>query len=99
MSLRTDPIVPSQEGSSDLSPEAQKARWGRDMFNDFDIDDPAFNDHFYDILDAQVDHCPVVRSNVGKGYWMVSRQEHIRAIGQDWQTFSSAKGYQPNRPE
>jgi cytochrome P450 len=40
-----------------------------------------------------------VRSNVGAGYWMVTRQADIRKVGQDWRTFSSAKGYQPNRPE
>jgi cytochrome P450 len=79
--------------------EALKGRYGRDMFNDFDIDDPMFNEHFFDILDEMVAKCPVVRSNVGAGYWMVTRQEDVRRVGQDWRTFSSAKGYQPNRPE
>jgi cytochrome P450 len=79
--------------------EALKARYGRDMFNDFDIDDPKFNEHFFDILDEMVAKCPVVRSNVGAGYWMVTRQQDVRRVGQDWRTFSSAKGYQPNRPE
>lgn len=75
------------------------SRFGRDMFNDFDIDDPRFNEHFFDILDDMVEHCPVVRSNVGKGYWMVTRQADVRKVGQDPKTFSSAYGYQPNRPE
>ena len=74
-------------------------KWGRDMFKDFDIDDPKFNEHFFEILDSMVQHCPVVRSNVGQGYWMVTRQADVRKVGQDWKTFSSAKGYQPNRPE
>jgi len=78
---------------------ADHARWGRDMCNDFDIDDPRFNEHFFEMLDHMVRHCPVVRSNVGSGYWMVTRQADVRRVGQDWQTFSSAKGYQPNRPE
>lgn len=82
-----------------LTGEDMYARYGRDMFNDFDIDDPKFNDHFFDILDDMVRHCPVVRSNVGDGYWMVTRQADVRKVGQDWRTFSSAKGYQPNRPE
>jgi hypothetical protein len=42
-----------------------KARFGRDVFNDFDIDDPGFNENFFEILDEMVEHCPVVRSNVG----------------------------------
>jgi cytochrome P450 len=79
--------------------EALKGRFGRDMFNDFDIDDPKFNEHFFDVLDEMVAKCPVVRSNVGDGYWMVTRQEDVRKVGQDWRTFSSAKGYMPNRPE
>jgi cytochrome P450 len=78
--------------------EEMKKRYGRDMFNDFDIDDPRFGDNLFPILDAMLDKCPVVRSNVGTGYWMVSRNADIRRIGQDWRTFSSAKGYQPNRP-
>jgi len=75
------------------------AKYGRDMFNDFDLDDPKFNEHFYEILDDMVERCPVVRSNVGEGYYMVTRQADVRKCGQDWKTFSSAKGYQPNRPD
>jgi cytochrome P450 len=75
------------------------SRYGRDMFNDFDIDDPKFNEHFFDVLDDMVARCPVVRSNVGEGYWMVTRQADVRQVGQDWKTFSSANGYMPNRPE
>lgn len=75
------------------------ARFGRDIFNDFDIDDLRFNEHFFEILDEMVARCPVVRSNVGEGYWMVTRQADVRRVGQDWHTFSSAKGYMPNRPE
>jgi cytochrome P450 len=79
--------------------EEMKARYGRDMFNDFDINDPKFGENVFDILDAMLSKCPVVRSNVGQGYWMVTRNADVRRIGQDWRTFSSAKGYQPNRPE
>lgn len=81
------------------SPEELSARFGRDIFRDFDIDDPRFNEQFFPILDELVEHCPVARSNKGEGYWVVSRQEDIRQVGQDWKTFSSAKGYQPNRPD
>ena len=86
-------------GSGEVTGETVKARYGRDIFNDFDLDDPAFNEHFFDICDDMVAHCPVARSNVGDGYWLVTRQADIRQVGQDWKTFSSAKGYQPNRPD
>ena len=75
------------------------AKYGRDIFNDFDFDDPVFNERVYDILDDMLAHCPVARSNTGTGYWVVSRNADVRRIGQDWRTFSSAKGYMPNRPE
>jgi cytochrome P450 len=84
--------------NGDVSPEALKSRYGRDIFGDFDLDDPVFNDKFLDILDTMVAHCPVARSKVGTGYWLVTRQEDVRKVGQDWKTFSSAGGYQPNRP-
>jgi len=75
------------------------AKYGRDIFNDFDFDDPQFNAQIYDTLDDMLEYCPVVRSQVGSGYWMVTRNADVRRIGQDWKTFSSAQGYQPNRPE
>jgi cytochrome P450 len=92
-------VTESQTETGSQDGDALRSRYGRDMFNDFDIDDPAFNDHFFDILDEMVAKCPVVRSNVGEGYWMVTRQADVRRLGQDWRTFSSAKGYMPNRPE
>ena len=79
--------------------DEMNAKYGRDMFNDLDLDDPRFNEHFFDILDDLVAHCPVARSNVGKGYWLVTRQPDVRRVAQDSKTFSAAKGYQPNRPE
>ncbi|MFC9427006.1 cytochrome P450 [Streptomyces sp. NPDC056987] len=73
-------------------------RFGRDIEKDFDIDDPAFNENFYDVLDTLVARCPVAHSKVGNGYALINRYEDVRRAGQDWQTFSSAKGFQPNRP-
>lgn len=76
-----------------------KERFGRDIFRDFDYEDPKFNDTFFDVLDTQLAHCPVAKSNVGHGYWWVTRNADVRRVAQDWKTFSNAKGYQPNRPE
>lgn len=84
---------------TDQRSEDVTGRFGRDIFNDFDLDAPVFNDRFYEVQDALVAGCPVARSNVGTGYWVVNRQADVRRVGQDWQTFSSAKGYMPNRPE
>lgn len=80
------------------TPEELKARFGRDIFNDFDFNDPVFNDRFGEILEEHLAHCPVAWSNDGTGYWWVSRHDDVRRVAQDWQTFSNADGYAPNRP-
>lgn len=82
----------------DLARERLIERFGRDFFRDFDIDDPQLNEHFHEVIDLMVEKCPVAHSKVGTGYFVFSKDESIRRIGQDWQTFSSAKGYIPNRP-
>ena len=71
----------------------------RDYHGDFDHEDPEFNQRFDDVLDDLVARCPMSRSNKGHGYWVVNRHEDVRRCGQDWKTFSSAKGYMVNRPE
>lgn len=68
------------------------AKYGRDLFNDFDIHDPKFNEHFEEVLDDMVTRCPVARSNVGDGYWVFSRLADLRRIGQDWKGFRSGDG-------
>ena len=74
-------------------------RFGRDLVNDFDLDDPKFNDNFDETLDYLVRKCPVIHSQVGRGYYLINTQDDVRRAAQDWRTFSSAKGYMPNRPE
>lgn len=83
----------------ETTPEALIKRFGRDLINDFDLDDPAFNEKFDETLNFMVRKCPVVHSQVGRGYYLINTQDDVRAAAQNWQTFSSAKGYMPNRPE
>ncbi|MFE3277090.1 cytochrome P450 [Nocardia sp. NPDC059239] len=75
------------------------ATWRRDHHNDFDLDSVEFNEEYESAIDDLVARCPVAHSSVGKGYHVVSRYADVRRIAQDWQNFSSADGYQPNRPE
>ena len=74
-------------------------KYGRDIYNDFDLDDPAFNDKHVQIIDDLVEKCPVAHSKVGAGYYVVSTNELVRQVGQNWRTFSAAGGYMPNRPD
>jgi cytochrome P450 len=88
-----------EQGGEALTGADMVARYGRDMFNDFDIEDATFNERFIEVMDDLVAGCPMARSNVGHGYWMVTGHQDVRRVAQDWKTFSSAKGFQPNRPE
>lgn len=89
----------SASGGPRPSREEIIEKYGRDMFDDFDFDAPVFNERINDVLDDMLAHCPVARSNTGSGYWILSRNADLRRVGQDWKTFSSAKGYMPNRPD
>lgn len=81
------------------TPEEMIKRFGRDLVNDFDLDDPRFNEQFDETLNYMVRGCPVVHSKVGRGYYLITTQDDVRAAAQDWRTFSAAKGYMPNRPD
>jgi cytochrome P450 len=82
-----------------MATDSTTQQFGRDMFEDFDIDDPNFNEHFTDVLDELVAKCPVAHSKVGEGYAVINRYADVKAIGQDWKTFSSSRGFMPNRPD
>lgn len=90
----TDFTAPSE---ADVAESISK--YGRDIYNDFDLDDPVFNDRHFEIIDDLVDKCPVAHSKVGNGYYLVSQNKLVREVGQNWRTFSAAGGYMPNRPE
>lgn len=63
-----------------------------------DIDSSEFNEHFDQTIHELVRECPVARSEVGEGYWLVNRYRDVRKCGQDWRTFSNEGGFLPNRP-
>ncbi len=71
----------------------------RDHFSDFDLDSPEFNDDYDDVLTELLEKCPVAHSKVGRGYYVVNRQEDVRRVAQDWRTFTSVDGMFPNRPD
>lgn len=71
----------------------------RDMFKDFDFESPEFNERFDEVLNEMAAKCPMARSEVGHGYWVINRYQDVKKAAQDWRTFSSAHGYQVNRPD
>ncbi|HSK62106.1 MAG TPA: cytochrome P450 [Actinomycetospora sp.] len=70
---------------------------GRDHFTDFDLDSKEFSENFEAVVSAVHQGCPVARSEAQGGYWVVSGFDDVRAIGQDWQTWTNTNGYEPTR--
>ena len=64
----------------------------RDWHRDFDLNDATFGDDFEQVCDELVAQCPVARSDVGEGYWIVSRYADVSRILREWRSFSSADG-------
>ena len=64
---------------------------------DVDLDDPTFPGRFDEVANGLLTKCPVADSTALGGYKVVSRDEDIRFVARDWQTFSNRFGYEPNR--
>jgi cytochrome P450 len=70
---------------------------GRNHFTDFDLDSREFVEDYEQVLGDLVERCPVARSSVAGGYWVVSRYDDVRSCAQNWQTFSNEGGFEPGR--
>ena len=70
---------------------------GRNHFTDFDLDSTEFSENFEAVASAVHQGCPVARSEAQGGYWVVSGFDDLRAVGQDWQTWTNTDGYEPHR--
>ena len=71
----------------------------RDWCDDFDLDSREFNEHYGEAIAALHATCPVARSTVGKGYWVVAAHDDLRTCAQDWRTYSSGQGVLVNRTD
>lgn len=68
-----------------------------DYATTFDLDDPEFPGRFAEVSAEVLERCPVAQSPAMGGYKVVFRDEDIRKIALDWQTWSNADGYEPSR--
>lgn len=71
----------------------------RDYVTDFDLFEPEVNEHWDELVAHLHAHCPIARSEVGEGYWIVNRYADVAHCAKDWQTFSAADGFMVNRPD
>ena len=70
----------------------------RDYYHDFDLFDPELNGRWDELIPHLHAGCPVARSEVGEGYWVVNRYEDVTRCAKEWATFSAADGFMVNRP-
>lgn len=73
--------------------------FGRDFVTDYDLGDPELNERWDELIPDLHAKCPVARSEVGEGYWVVQRYEDVKRCAIDWPTFSNSSGFMVNRPE
>lgn len=71
----------------------------RDYRTDYDLADPELSAHWGPVIADLHEGCPVARSEVGEGYWVVNTYDGVMQCAKDWETFSSADGFMVNRPE
>jgi cytochrome P450 len=64
----------------------------------YDMNSPELAEHWEEVVDELHSACPIARSEVGEGYWVMNRHEDIRAATLDWEAYSSGTGFAPNRP-
>ena len=70
----------------------------RDYTMDYDLGDPELNERWDEVVAHLHMGCPVVRSEIGEGYWVVNRYDDVVRCAKDWSTFSAADGFMVNRP-
>ena len=70
----------------------------RDYRQDYDLGDPELNARWDDVIADLQQGCPVARSEVGEGYWIVNRYDDVTRCAKDWQRFSASDGFMVNRP-
>ncbi len=70
----------------------------RDFRRDYDLSDAELNERWDELVAAMHAGCPVARSEVGEGYWVVNRYEDVIRCAREWATYSAADGFMVNRP-
>jgi cytochrome P450 len=66
----------------------------RHDIHDFDIWDEEKSQDIFGIFAEMVRSGPAVRAETYGGYWVVAQYDAVRAVLQDWQTFTSEQGVQ-----
>ncbi len=70
-----------------------------DLSAEYDMYGADLRDNYDEVIDDLVRRCPVAHSTDGEGYYVLNRYQDVRAAALNWQVFSSASGFLPNRDE
>jgi cytochrome P450 len=69
-----------------------------DFGADYDMNSPELAARWDEVVPELHARCPVARSEVGEGYWVLNRHADVAAAAADWERFSNATGFMPDRP-
>ncbi len=73
-----------------------------DFRTEYDMNSPELAHRWDEVVEEMHDEhggCPIARSEVGEGYWVLNTQEDVTRVNADWQNFSNATGFMPDRPK
>ena len=62
------------------------------LLREFDLFAPEHEEWKYEAFAYARAHCPIVRTEAGTGFWLITRYEDMRRVLEDWETFSSVQG-------
>jgi cytochrome P450 len=57
----------------------------------FDLYDPAHGERLWEVLDYARENCPVLKTDAGPGYYIVTRYDDVRTVAENPTTYSSVE--------
>ncbi len=70
-----------------------------DFARAYDMNSPELAHRWDEVVTDLHERCPVARSEVGEGYWVLNKHETVTKVAGDWESFSNADGFMPDRPQ
>ncbi len=71
----------------------------RNYHTAYDLADPELSARWDAVVADLHARCPIARSEIGEGYWVVNGYQDVARCAKDWRTSSSVDGFMVNRPE
>ena len=69
-----------------------------DFATAYDMNSQELAHRWDEVLENMHAGCPVARSDVGEGYWVLNSYESVARAAMNAEVFSNATGFMPDRP-